>query len=179
MISGISTTAVTPQLSNEIRASRQFFIEVLFSKDSGGTFQNKVDVDLSSILRENSLNHGGIQRFSISISDYYVQHEDGWDPANRAGLFILAPELTPATRYMSGLFSDVGTSLSGSALSTVGKIPGGSVKFSVGKLNLNSLTDTNLYHPNSGIADNPAGQPTQELKLVLLRFSLSVSYLTT
>lgn len=171
---------LTPTLVNSLRDSEQRYVEIIMEGTPDTTFINTQAVDISGLIRETRQVTGGSRLYSFSVSDFYVKHEGDFTEAARVPLVLQCKELSRGTsRYLTIFSSDSGIALSGSNSAVVKELPT-TLNFTVGKPNLLDPSDFTVYHPNGILPSFKNGDPTpsQGIEIVLIRFSLTIQYLT-
>lgn len=210
-------TSVSSTLSNQIRASKTFFFEVLFVAGDQPQFpgtligsyrttpdvqlingvpyysSNAVRVNLSNIKFQASSATTRPILYTISLSDYVIEHKDntstdpnnpnGFLESNREVIVISSNQITQGkTRFLTILGSDSGIGLFGSNAIVLQDLPD-SADIKLGFINTLDASDTEIYDPNE-ILYLPIGDPNtdynltpQYIKYALLRFAVSVQYL--
>lgn len=173
-----TSISVTPALSNTLRDSEQYWVEIVMQGPPDATFTNTESVDISGILREALQQKGGSKIYTFSVSDYYIKRQTGFAEANRQPLVLQCRELSRGrSRYLTIFPSDTGVALSGSNAAVVKTLPN-TLTFTLGKINFTNPDDWTMYHPNKADPIGGVASPAQGVEIALIRFSLTINYLT-
>jgi len=175
-------------INKQIRGSNTYFFEVLYN----GSFQTPLPypgpiipqparIDLSNIINDTQSATDRPVLYNISLSDYVIEHEEGWDQNERELLVLSSNEITQGkTRFMTLLGSDSGIGLFGSNNIVLQFLPSiASIKF--GFIDVLNARDNNVYDPNTAITfTNGLISQTfssQQIKYALFRFQITCNYL--
>lgn len=168
-----------------IRSSKTYFFEVLFVQNSTGTdFSDvckPVRVDLSKINADTKSSTNRPVLYTISLSDFVIEHQDGWAETDRCLIVLASDQLTQGkTRYMTLLGSDSGIGLFGSNSIVLQNLPDYAL-IELGFIDPLNAQDKTIYNPNTNLVTTGGGisitQKSQAIKYCLFRFQVSVNYL--
>jgi hypothetical protein len=174
----VSSIAITPSLSNTLRDSEQYYVEIVMAGFPDTTFPNVQSVDVSNLLREAHQQKGGSKIYNFSVSDYYIKHGTGFVEPLRQPVVLQCRELSRSkSRYLTIFASDQGVALSGANSAVVKELPN-RLTFELGKINLTDPGDFTVYHPNDDKNIGAITSPSQSIEIALIRFSLTIQYLT-
>lgn len=179
----MTDNAVANPITTSIRSSKTYFFEVLFIKNAGGDgfAVNPVIVNLTNITRDTKTSTCRPVLYTISLSDYVLDHDEAFDDKNRELIVLACNELTQGkTRFMTIIGSDSGIGLFGSNAIVLQSLPD-FIRIQIGFINMIDASDPTIYNCNQ---DNTftAGAinitlKNQMLKYGLFRFSCQVQYL--
>jgi len=168
-----------------LRSSKTYFFEVLFVRNAGGDglYYNPVNVNLSGINADTKSSTNRPVLYTISLSDFVIEHEDAWDEKDRCLLVLASEQITQGkTRYMTLLGSDSGIGLFGSNSIVLQNLPDYAL-IQIGFINPLDATDKTIYNPNADLTTTDSTgtititQKSQGIKYCLFRFQISVNYL--
>lgn len=168
-----------------IRSSKTYFFEVLFVRNAAGNgiYYNPVNVNLSGINSDTKSSTNRPVLYTISLSDFVIEHEDAWDEKDRCLIVLASEQLTQGkTRYMTLLGSDSGIGLFGSNSIVLQNLPDYAM-IQIGFINPLDATDKTIYNPNANLVttDNTGTititQKSQAIKYCLFRFAVQCQYL--
>lgn len=169
--------------STTLRSSKTYFFEVLFVKLGTTFIYNPVPVNLTSITRDTKSSTNRPVLYTISLSDYVMDHDNDWDEKDRELIVLGCNEITQGkTRFMSMIGSDSGIGLFGSNAIVLQSLPD-IVRIQLGFINILDASDPVIYNCNSDkdfTADGGVMNITlksQKLKYCMFRFAVSANYL--
>ena len=170
-----------------IRSSKTYFFEVLFVQNAAGDdfveSCKPVRVDLSKITSDTKSSTNRPVLYTISLSDFVIEHQTAWPQDDRALIVLASDQLTQGkTRYMTLIGSDSGIGLFGSNSIVLQNLPDYAL-ISLGFIDPLNATDKTIYNPNKELKTYDTSgtieiiQKTQAIKYCLFRFQISVNYL--
>lgn len=170
-------------ITQSIRSSKTYFFEVLFVQDStGNDFAiNPVIVNLTNITRDTKTSTSRPVLYTISLSDYVIDHDEAWNQTDRELVVLACNEITQGkTRFMTLVGSDSGIGLFGSNAIVLQSLPD-FIRVQIGFVDVLNATDTTIYNCNSDKVCNAGGVTitlkSQKIKYGMFRFSVQCNYL--
>lgn len=179
----MADNSVANPITTSIRSSKTYFFECLFIKNAAGTgfAVNPVIVNLTNITRDTKTSTCRPVLYTISLSDYVLDHDETFDDKNRELIVLACNEITQGkTRFMTIIGSDSGIGLFGSNAIVLQSLPD-FIRIQLGFVNLIDASDPNVYNCNQDQTFSAGGiditLKNQMMKYGLFRFAVSVSYL--
>lgn len=171
-------------VTQSIRGSKTYFFEVLFVQDGAGTgfAINPVVVNLTNITRDTKTSTCRPVLYTISLSDYVIDHQAGWNQEDRELIVLGCNEITQGkTRFMTLIGSDSGIGLFGSNAIVLQTLPD-FIRVQLGFINILDASDPVIYNCNSDCPLPPVGTPfitlkAQKIKYCLCRYAVNCQYL--
>lgn len=172
-------------ITTSLRSAKTYFFEVLFVKNyaniTGDFLFNPVTVNLTNITRDTKTSTNRPVLYTISLSDYVIDHEDDWEEKDRELVVLACNEITQGkTRFMTLIGSDSGIGLFGSNAIVLQSLPD-FAKVQIGFINVLDATDPTIYSCNldKAFTNGPItiNFKSQKMKYCLFRFSCQVTYL--